>query len=66
MKPLFPRSFSRSLHMLLPSSRTKQDHTISLPDYYRDTKREVYGPYFSTEVQFMVRSRSFSLLFFFL
>ena len=64
MKSLFPRSFSRSLPMLLPSSRTKQDNCVSLPDYYRDTKREVYGPYFSTEVQFMVRCCSFSLLFF--
>lgn len=58
MKPLL-RSFSRSLPMLSASSRTNHDHTVSLPDYYRETKREVYGPHFSTEIQFMVCSCGF-------
>ncbi|KAF5344166.1 hypothetical protein D9756_011401 [Leucocoprinus leucothites] len=53
MKSLLPRSFSRSLPTILPSSRSNHDHILSLPDYYRDTRREVYGPYFSSETQFM-------------
>ncbi|KAJ3576231.1 hypothetical protein NP233_g551 [Leucocoprinus birnbaumii] len=38
---------------MLPSSRPNDDHIVSLPDYYRNTRREVYGPYFSTETQSM-------------
>ncbi|KXN81713.1 hypothetical protein AN958_03811 [Leucoagaricus sp. SymC.cos] len=51
MKSLLPRTFSRSLPTLLPSSRSNNDHMVTLPDYYRNTRREVYGPYFSTETQ---------------
>jgi hypothetical protein len=48
MKSLLSRKFSRSLSSLVSSSRSHHDNILSLPDYYRDTRREIYGPYWST------------------
>lgn len=45
MKSILSRKFSRSLSSLV--SRPHQDNTLSLPDYYRDTRREIYGPCWS-------------------
>ncbi|EKM82312.1 hypothetical protein AGABI1DRAFT_110979 [Agaricus bisporus var. burnettii JB137-S8] len=62
MKSILSRKFSRSLSSLV--SRPHQDNTLSLPDYYRDTRREIYGPCWSDSEETYCSVRTMELPYF--